>query len=104
MFLFSPWGIFKNRHLSNATGRIRDESLMNLGGRGVYFSKQFYCKMPNDNTTTNELLEVTFKTQKKSYPRFVQYVCPRIGETTLVNDKKISIQIFIFFEGLALLG
>jgi hypothetical protein len=25
-------GIFKNRHLSNATGRIRDESLMNLGG------------------------------------------------------------------------
>jgi hypothetical protein len=28
------WGIFKNRHLSNATGRIRDESLMNLGGRG----------------------------------------------------------------------
>jgi hypothetical protein len=29
------WGIFKNRHLSNATGRIRDESLMNLGGRGL---------------------------------------------------------------------
>jgi hypothetical protein len=27
------WGIFKNRHLSNAIGRIRDESLMNLGGR-----------------------------------------------------------------------
>jgi hypothetical protein len=29
-------GIFKNiyRHLSNATGRIRDESLMDLGGRG----------------------------------------------------------------------
>jgi hypothetical protein len=27
------WGIFKNRHLSNATGRLRDESLMNLGGR-----------------------------------------------------------------------
>jgi hypothetical protein len=29
------WGIFKNRHLSNATGRIRDESLMNLEGRGT---------------------------------------------------------------------
>jgi hypothetical protein len=29
------WGIFKNRHLSNATGRIRDESLMNLGGRAL---------------------------------------------------------------------
>jgi hypothetical protein len=28
------WGIFKNRHLSNATGRIRDESLINQGGRG----------------------------------------------------------------------
>jgi hypothetical protein len=27
------WGIFKNRHLSNATGRIRDESLINQGGR-----------------------------------------------------------------------
>jgi hypothetical protein len=26
-------GIFKNRHLSNATGRIRDESLINQGGR-----------------------------------------------------------------------
>jgi hypothetical protein len=26
-------GILKNRHLSNATGRIRDESLINLGGR-----------------------------------------------------------------------
>jgi hypothetical protein len=36
--LFSLWGIFKNRHLSNATGRIRDESLMNLGGRGKSFS------------------------------------------------------------------
>jgi hypothetical protein len=39
MFLFWLWGIFKNRHLSNATvatGRIRDESLMNLGGRGLY--------------------------------------------------------------------
>jgi hypothetical protein len=23
------------KHLSNATGRIRDESLMNLGGRGL---------------------------------------------------------------------
>jgi hypothetical protein len=32
------WGIFKNRHLSNATGRIRDESLMNLGGRGFGLS------------------------------------------------------------------
>jgi hypothetical protein len=30
---FCLWGILKNRHLSNATGRIRDESLMNLGGR-----------------------------------------------------------------------
>jgi hypothetical protein len=30
---FHRQGIFKNRHLSNATGRIRDESLMNLGGR-----------------------------------------------------------------------
>jgi hypothetical protein len=28
-------GIFKNRHLLNAAGRIRDESLMNLGGRGI---------------------------------------------------------------------
>jgi hypothetical protein len=27
------WGIFKNRHKSNATGRIRDESLINQGGR-----------------------------------------------------------------------
>jgi hypothetical protein len=33
--LFYLWGIFKNRHLSNATGRIRDESLMNLGGRDL---------------------------------------------------------------------
>jgi hypothetical protein len=33
MFLFCLWGIFKNRHLSNATGRIRDESLINQGGR-----------------------------------------------------------------------
>jgi hypothetical protein len=30
------WGIFKNRHLSNATGRIRDESLINQGGREKY--------------------------------------------------------------------
>jgi hypothetical protein len=28
-------GIFKNRHLSNATGRIRDESLINQGGRAL---------------------------------------------------------------------
>jgi hypothetical protein len=28
-------GIFKNRHLSNATGRIRDESLINQGGREI---------------------------------------------------------------------
>jgi hypothetical protein len=31
------WGIFKNRHLSNATGRIRDESVMNLGGRELFY-------------------------------------------------------------------
>jgi hypothetical protein len=29
------WGIFKNRHLSNATSRIRDESLINQGGRAA---------------------------------------------------------------------
>jgi hypothetical protein len=35
-------GIFKNRHLSNATGRIRDESLMNLGGRAaVLYNSHF---------------------------------------------------------------
>jgi hypothetical protein len=33
---FIDKAIFKNRHLSNATGRIRDESLMNLGGRVLY--------------------------------------------------------------------
>jgi hypothetical protein len=32
-------GILKNRHLSNATGRIRDESLINLGGRGLIRNK-----------------------------------------------------------------
>jgi hypothetical protein len=31
-------GIFKNRHLSNATGRIRDESLINQGGRDQMYS------------------------------------------------------------------
>jgi hypothetical protein len=31
-------GNFENRHLSNATGRIRDESLINLGGRDIYNS------------------------------------------------------------------
>jgi hypothetical protein len=35
MFLFCLWGIFKNRHLSNATGRIRDEFLINQGGRAI---------------------------------------------------------------------
>jgi hypothetical protein len=37
-------GIFKNRHLSNATGRIRDESLMNLGGREIYIWKIFISR------------------------------------------------------------
>jgi hypothetical protein len=41
------WGIFKNRHLSNATGRIRDESLINQGGRG--------------KNTNNAKTEVRFK-------------------------------------------
>jgi hypothetical protein len=40
MFLFCLWGIFKNRHLSNATGRIRDESLINQGGRGLQTEKR----------------------------------------------------------------
>jgi hypothetical protein len=48
------WGIFKNRHLSNAIGRIRDESLMNLGGPGL-------CYYKNDPLMVN----VTFKADNR---------------------------------------
>jgi hypothetical protein len=42
------WGIFKNRHLSNATGRIRDESLINQGGRGFnVISRDFNLMLNN---------------------------------------------------------
>jgi hypothetical protein len=55
-------GIFKNRHLLNATGRIRDESLINQGGRGLQIF-HFCCIHGNEREKSKPCCRtLTFKT------------------------------------------